>query len=122
VVGEGRVKVFKLSEDGKEQVLHLIGPGQSFAEATIFEGGTYPAHAEALSGCDLVLIEGYKSLPLPKIEVTRSGVARPPVEGISGRVSDRPAEDGVPTFAFGDREGILRLVLRLAGLDRSPSS
>jgi CRP/FNR family transcriptional regulator len=48
VVAQGRVKVFKLSVDGKEQVLHLIGPGQSFAEATIFEGGTYPAHAEAL--------------------------------------------------------------------------
>ena len=56
VVGEGRVKVFKLSADGKEQVLHLIGPGQSFAEATIFEGGTYPAHAEALEGCDLVFL------------------------------------------------------------------
>jgi CRP/FNR family transcriptional regulator len=56
VVAEGRVKVFKLSEDGKEQVLHLIGPGQSFAEATIFEGGTYPAHAEALEECDLVYL------------------------------------------------------------------
>lgn len=56
VVGEGRVKVFKLSESGKEQVLHLIGPGQSFAEATIFEGGTFPAHAEALEGCDLIFL------------------------------------------------------------------
>ncbi len=56
VVAKGRVKVFKLSEDGKEQVLHLIGPGQSFAEATIFEGGTYPAHAEALEDCDLVFL------------------------------------------------------------------
>lgn len=56
VVAEGRVKVFKLSEDGKEQVLHLIGPGQSFAEATIFEGGAYPAYAEALEGCDLVFL------------------------------------------------------------------
>jgi len=56
VVGEGRVKIFKLSADGKEQVLHLIGPGQSFAEASIFEGGTYPAHAEALEGCDLVFL------------------------------------------------------------------
>ena len=56
VVAEGRVKVFKLSEDGKEQVLHLIGPGQSFAEATIFEGGTYPAHAEALESSDLVFL------------------------------------------------------------------
>jgi CRP/FNR family transcriptional regulator len=56
VVGKGRVKIFKLSENGKEQVLHLIGPGQSFAEATIFEGGTFPAHAEALEGCDVVFL------------------------------------------------------------------
>lgn len=56
VVADGRVKVFKLSPDGKEQVLHLIGPGQSFAEATIFEGGTYPAHAEALSGCEIIFL------------------------------------------------------------------
>lgn len=56
VVGEGRVKIYKLSESGKEQVLHLIGPGQSFAEATIFEGGTFPAHAEALEGCDLIFL------------------------------------------------------------------
>ncbi|HZW35948.1 MAG TPA: Crp/Fnr family transcriptional regulator [Candidatus Deferrimicrobiaceae bacterium] len=56
VVGEGRVKIFKLSENGKEQVLHLIGPGQSFAEATIFEGGTFPAHAEALETCGVVFL------------------------------------------------------------------
>lgn len=54
IVATGRIKVFKLSEDGKEQVLHLIGPGQSFAEATIFEGGAYPASAEALDDCELV--------------------------------------------------------------------
>lgn len=56
VVASGRVKVFKLSEEGKEQVLHLLGPGQSFAEATIFEGGTYPAHAEALDDTELVYL------------------------------------------------------------------
>lgn len=56
VVAEGRVKVFKLSEEGKEQVLHLVGPGQSFAEATIFEGGVYPAHAEALDDCELIYL------------------------------------------------------------------
>ena len=56
VVASRRVKVFKLSEEGKEQVLHLLGPGQSFAEATIFEGGTYPAHAEALDETELVYL------------------------------------------------------------------
>ena len=31
------------------------------------------------TGCDLVLVEGYKNLPLPKIEVLRTGVSRPDV-------------------------------------------
>ncbi|MBI5419360.1 MAG: cyclic nucleotide-binding domain-containing protein, partial [Deltaproteobacteria bacterium] len=56
MVAAGRVKIFKLSEDGKEQVLHILEPGQSFAEATIFEGGVFPAHAEALAESDLVFL------------------------------------------------------------------
>jgi molybdopterin-guanine dinucleotide biosynthesis protein MobB len=68
--------------------------------------------------CDLVLIEGFKSLPVPKIEVTRSGAARPLVPDALARVSDQPATDSVPTYRFDDKEGILAAVLRLAGLDR----
>jgi CRP-like cAMP-binding protein len=56
IVSAGSVKVFKLSEDGKEQVLHIVGPGQSFAEATVFEGGTFPAHAEALDDSELAFL------------------------------------------------------------------
>jgi CRP/FNR family transcriptional regulator len=56
VVEAGKVKVFKLSEEGKEQVLHVLEPGQSFAEAAIFEGGSYPAHAEALADSELLLL------------------------------------------------------------------
>jgi len=56
VVISGSVKVFKLSEDGKEQVLHILEAGQSFAEATIFEGGVFPANAEALSESDLLFL------------------------------------------------------------------
>jgi CRP/FNR family transcriptional regulator len=56
VVVSGSVKVFKLSEDGKEQVLHILEAGQSFAEATIFEGGVFPANAEALCDGDLLFL------------------------------------------------------------------
>jgi len=56
VVASGSVKVFKLSEDGKEQVLHILEAGQSFAEATIFEGGTFLANAEALSNSELLFL------------------------------------------------------------------
>ena len=74
------------------------------------------------SDCDLVLIEGFKTLRVPKIEVTREGASRPRIEGALARVSDRPAGDDVPTHAFEDVQGIVETVLRLAGLDRSRRS
>ena len=70
------------------------------------------------SGFDLVVIEGYKSLPIPKIEVARSGASRPPISDALARICDTPAEDSVPTYRFDDSEGIVSAVLRLAGLDR----
>jgi CRP-like cAMP-binding protein len=44
----GRVKVFKLSGDGKEQILHIFGPGEPFGEVPVFAGTHFPAYAEAL--------------------------------------------------------------------------
>ncbi len=48
VVAEGRVKVYKLSADGKERILHIVQPGATFADAAIFGDGNYPAYAEPL--------------------------------------------------------------------------
>lgn len=48
LVLSGAVKLFKLSADGREHVLHLVWPGETFAEASLFSGGSYPAHAEAI--------------------------------------------------------------------------
>jgi CRP/FNR family transcriptional regulator, dissimilatory nitrate respiration regulator len=48
VLLSGRLKIFKLSPDGKEQILHFIEPGDPFAEVAMFAGSHYPAHAEAL--------------------------------------------------------------------------
>ncbi len=48
VVSAGRVKIFKLSPDGKEQILHLFGPGEPFGEVAVFAGVRFPAYAEAL--------------------------------------------------------------------------
>jgi CRP-like cAMP-binding protein len=73
VVASGKVKVFKLSEEGKEQVLHVLEPGQTFAEAVIFEGGAYPAHAEALSDAELLFLPKRPFLELlekhPKVAI-----------------------------------------------------
>lgn len=49
VVLGGRVKVFKMSPEGKEQILHVLGPGESFGEVPVFAGRDFPAHARALA-------------------------------------------------------------------------
>lgn len=56
ILFSGKVKIFKLSREGKEQILHIIEPGDSFAEITVFEGGKYPANAEALEQSRAVFI------------------------------------------------------------------
>lgn len=47
VVASGQVKIFKLSPEGREQIIHIYGPKEPFAEVPVFEGGTFPANAQA---------------------------------------------------------------------------
>ncbi len=44
----GKFKIYKLSREGKEQILHIFGPGEIFGEVPVFAGGSYPANAEAI--------------------------------------------------------------------------
>ncbi len=48
VLMSGKVRIYKASPDGKEYTLHMINPGQMFAEAAIFKGGTFPANCAAI--------------------------------------------------------------------------
>lgn len=77
VVAKGKVKVSKLSEEGKEQVLHIVEAPHSFAEATLFEGGSYPADAEAIAECEIVLVPKKPFLELieshPKVAIRMLG-------------------------------------------------
>ena len=45
MVVTGKVKVFKMSLDGKEQILHIFGPGEPFGEVPTFHGQPFPANA-----------------------------------------------------------------------------
>jgi len=54
VVLSGKVKIFKVSPEGKEQILHIVSAPDAFAEAALFLEGTYPAYAETLSDCQLL--------------------------------------------------------------------
>lgn len=47
-LASGRVKIFKVNLEGKEQILQFVPPGYPFAEAALFSGKTYPASAQAV--------------------------------------------------------------------------
>jgi len=48
IVVIGKVKVYKVSPEGKEQILHIYGPGQPFGEVPVFTGDLFPASAQAV--------------------------------------------------------------------------
>jgi CRP/FNR family transcriptional regulator len=50
----GKVKLYKISPEGKEQILHIVSAPDAFAEAALFLEGSYPAFAEALADSQLL--------------------------------------------------------------------
>jgi len=54
VILSGKIKLYKISPEGKEQILHVVSAPDAFAEAALFLEGTYPAFAEALSDSQLL--------------------------------------------------------------------
>lgn len=54
----GRMKLFRLSQDGEEKVIEIINQGQIYAEAVMFmEGATYPVNGSALVDTEVIGFE-----------------------------------------------------------------
>jgi CRP/FNR family transcriptional regulator len=64
IVVSGKVKIYKLSPDGKEHTLHIQAPGDLVAEAAIFDAMLYPASCMAIEDSVLIRIsrEGFINL------------------------------------------------------------
>lgn len=56
VVHVGRVRVYKMSPAGKEQVLRIIPAGESFNDVPVFDGGLNPASADCLEASELGIL------------------------------------------------------------------
>lgn len=78
VVASGRVRVYRTSPEGREQVLHVEGPGRPVAELPLFDGGPYPASAVTLEPSRLVFLPRaefehlYRSEPDAAQEIIRA--------------------------------------------------
>lgn len=67
VVLKGLIKAYRVDESGREQVIHLIAEGQSFAEPAVAGLPGYPAHTCALEKSEVVLIRGPEFLAHLKV-------------------------------------------------------
>ncbi len=55
-VASGLVRIYKASLSGKEQILHVFGPGEAFAEVAVFKGVSLPANAQALEPSEILFV------------------------------------------------------------------
>jgi CRP/FNR family cyclic AMP-dependent transcriptional regulator len=117
LVASGRIRIFKLSTSGREQVLAVEGPGSSFAELPVFDGGNYPAAASALEDTEVLFISRrdfqnfcreHPDVALKVIAVVGSRLRR--LVGIIEELSFTTV-----------RQRLIALLLRLAQLSGTPS-
>ncbi|MEN8214692.1 MAG: Crp/Fnr family transcriptional regulator [Pseudomonadota bacterium] len=75
----GNIKLFRLTPSGNEKIIDLIRPGQTFAEAALFMGGSrYPVNATAVSSSVVVAIDarGYKQTMESSVKLCMNLLAR----------------------------------------------
>ena len=82
-VRSGQVRAYKLSPEGRQQVLDRLGPGQSFNVVPILDGEPNPASVEAVNEATVVALPREAFL-----EVLRRhpGVAQAVLADLAGRV------------------------------------
>jgi len=57
IVERGRVKIFKLSPGGREQILHIFGAGEGFNDVAVLDGGPNPVNVMALEPTSVLVID-----------------------------------------------------------------
>jgi CRP-like cAMP-binding protein len=82
-VASGVVKVFKTSAEGKEQILSIVRPGESFNDVPVFDGGPNPASARAMGP---ILLYGIKKSDMEAILRDHPQIALNVIKVLAGRV------------------------------------
>ena len=118
VVESGNVRIFKSSAGGREQVLSIDGPGGSVAELPVFDGGNYPASAQAITATALLFVskQDFHTLCLQHPEV-----ALKVLRVVGGRL--RRLVGIIEELSFTTvRHRLAAVLVRLAKLARKPGS
>jgi molybdopterin-guanine dinucleotide biosynthesis protein B len=118
---------FDLDKPGKDSWVHrqagasevLVASGRRWALMHELRGDDEPglmALLDKRSHADLVLVEGFKSEPYPKIEIHRAANGKPALfpddRTIIGIATDAPVSTSLPMVHLDDVDGIATMVLR----------
>lgn len=57
IVHKGRVKIYRLSESGKEQLVRILNPGDFTGELSLFTESVHDAYAEAMEPVELCVMD-----------------------------------------------------------------
>jgi CRP/FNR family transcriptional regulator len=117
LVASGKIRIFKLSPSGREQVLAIEGPGSSFAELPVFDGGNYPAAASASEDAEVLFIsrKDFQNFcrEHPEVALKVLAVVGSRLRRLVGIIED---------LSFTTvRQRLIALILRLAQASGSPS-
>ena len=120
---------FDVDQPGKDSWRHrqagctevLVSSGVRWALMHELRGDaelSLPAALSRLSPCDLVLVEGYKAYPMPKLEIWRPGVGKPPLHPQDPHIAGIATDDvpaaralsTLPVFPLDDVDAIATFV------------
>lgn len=116
---------FRLREAGCGEV--LLVSDQRWALMHELRGAPEPSFEEQVarfSDCDLLLVEGFKHMPIPKLEVYRPSVGKPLISdenstAIVAIASDEPAQVAqqttLPVLSLNDHAAIADFILQHQG-------
>jgi molybdopterin-guanine dinucleotide biosynthesis protein B len=125
---------FDVDQPGKDSWRHrhagcsevLVSSSKRWALMHELRGAEEPALQEQLkhlSPCDLVIVEGYKSEPIPKVEVHRRAghtpLLYPEDPNVVAIASDEPLDTKLPQLDVDDAEAVARFILQFLGLNRA---
>ncbi len=125
---------FDVDQPGKDSYRHrhagcnevLISSSKRWALMHELRGAVEPALQEQLrhlSPCDLVIVEGYKAEPIPKVEVHRrkghTPLLYPEDPHVVAIATDEPLDTTLPQIGLDDPEALARFIIQYLGLNRA---
>lgn len=113
VINRGKVKISKISREGKEQIIRILDESDFTGELSLFSAQAVKNNAEAITATEVCIIEGEK---IRELMATKSSIALKILKELSKRLEE--TEDLVETVGLqGVDEKVASLLLSLAKED-----